>query len=311
MNQIFINEKGLIRSGWRIVIFLLVFLFTAIGLGILAKSLLAALGYGAGSSSAWFRLVNAVVSIIPALVVGWLCGKRLESLPISALGASFTSGWLRHSLIGITLGAATLCISVLIALAGGLRFSVNRDLTLQPLIEGLLGSFIVLAVAAAFEEVLFRGYIFQTLVRSDLAWLAILLTSVGFGFAHAGNPTAGFFSIANTMLAGLWFGLAYLRTRDLWFVWGLHFAWNWVQGAVFGIEISGLRELTPVSLLNEIDPGPVWLTGQSYGLEGGIACTIGILISIGLIFVLPGLQSEPPAVPGGLTWTMTSTDGDG
>lgn len=295
MNKIFINEAGQIRSGWRIVVFLSIFLFFAILLGVVAESVLAAFGYEAGQGSSMFRLVNGIVSIIPALAVGWLCGKWLESLPISALGASFTSRWFRHSLIGLGLGAITFGIAVLIAMTGGLQFSANREVPFQPLIAGLLTSFIVLAVAAAFEEVLFRGYLFQTLVRSNLAWLAIFLTSVGFGFAHYGNPDASIFSVANTMLAGLWFGLAYLKTRDLWFVWGLHFAWNWIQGAVFGIEISGLRELTPVSLLNEIDPGPAWLTGQTYGLEGGIACTIAILISIGLIYVLPGLKSEPPA----------------
>ncbi len=298
MNELFIDNEGKLRSGWRIVVFLLVFLFIAIVLGVISESILATLGYEAGEDSSVFRLTNGIVSIIPALLVGWVCGKRLESLPISALGASFTTGWLRHLLIGVALGSATLMIAVLIALAGGLRFSMNQELPIQPLLIGLASSFVVLAVAAAFEEVLFRGYIFQTLVRSNLAWLAIVLTSVGFGFAHYYNPTASVFSVANTMLAGVWFGLAYMKTRDLWFVWGLHFAWNWVQGAVFGIEISGLRNLTPVSILNEIDPGPAWLTGQSYGLEGGIACTIAILISIALIYVLPSLKSEPPAVAG-------------
>ncbi|MBK6721709.1 MAG: CPBP family intramembrane metalloprotease [Acidobacteria bacterium] len=295
MNELFIDNNGKLRSGWRIVVFLLVFLFIAVVLGVISESILAGLGYEAGEDSSVFRLTNGIVSIIPALFVGWACGKKLESLPISALGASFTTGWLRHLLIGVGLGSVTLIIAVLIALAGGLRFSINHEISLQPLLIGLATSFLVLAVAAAFEEVLFRGYIFQTLVRSDLAWLAIVLTSVGFGFAHFYNPTASVFSIANTMLAGVWFGLAYLKTRDLWFVWGLHFAWNWVQGAVFGIEISGLRNLTPVSILTEIDPGPAWLTGQSYGLEGGIACTIAIIISIGLIYLLPGLKSEPPA----------------
>lgn len=298
MNELFIDKDGKLRSGWRIVVFLLVFLFIAIVLGVISESILTGLGYEAGRDSSVFRLTNGIVSIIPALFVGWTCGKKLESLPISALGASFTAGWLRHLLIGVGLGSVTLVVAVLIAFAGGLRFSLDQELPMQPLLIGLASSFVVLAVAAAFEEVLFRGYIFQTLVRANLAWLAILLTSVGFGFAHYYNPDASIFSIANTMLAGVWFGLAYLKTRDLWFVTGLHFAWNWVQGAVFGIEISGLRNLTPVSVLNEIDPGPAWLTGQTYGLEGGIACTIAILISIALIYVLPGLKSEAPAVAG-------------
>ena len=65
-------------------------------------------------------------------------------------------------------------------------------------------SFAIFAVAAAFEEALFRGYLLQTFARSNLAWLAILLTSVFFGAMHLGNPNATFISTANTILAGIW-----------------------------------------------------------------------------------------------------------
>ncbi|HMS10020.1 MAG TPA: CPBP family intramembrane metalloprotease, partial [Pyrinomonadaceae bacterium] len=101
-------------------------------------------------------------------------------------------------------------------------------------------------------------------------------------------PNASAFSWGNTFLAGIWFAVAYLRTRDLWFATGLHVMWNWMQGAFFGIEVSGLRELIPAPLLMETDAGPAWLTGGTYGLEGGIACTIALLISTAVIWFVPG-----------------------
>ena len=55
-------------------------------------------------------------------------------------------------------------------------------------------------------------------------------------------------------------------------------------------------EFSPDPILRATDLGPAWLTGGSYGIEGGIACTLAILISIGLIYYLPSLKSEPPAV---------------
>jgi hypothetical protein len=113
-----------------------------------------------------------------------------------------------------------------------------------------------------------------------------------FGAIHSRNPSVSTLAVSNTMLAGLWFGIAYLKTRDLWFVWGLHLIWNWMQGAFFGIEVSGMTNLVSASLLREIDSGPVWLTGESYGVEGGIVTTIAIIVSTVAIYFLPFLRPD-------------------
>jgi len=150
----------------------------------------------------------------------------------------------------------------------------------------------VFSVAAAFEEVLFRGYLLQTFARSGLAWFAIAATAVIFGAVHSGNPNADLISTANTVLAGFWFGYAYLKTRDLWFVWGVHLMWNWMQGSIFGIEVSGLTAVTEHPILREIDHGPNWLTGGEYGVEAGVACTAAIIMSIILIRFIPWLKPD-------------------
>ena len=226
-----------------------------------------------------------------ALIVGWLCAKYLENLPFRSLGASFTKGWFRHLILGLLVGAGSLGFAVLIAyLLGGLRFETNLVDT-AALWRGLGVSLVLIAVAAAAEEALFRGYIFQTFARSNLVVFAIALTSVFFGAVHLRNPDWGVVSTLNTILAGIWFSVAYLKTRDLWFVTGLHFMWNWVQGALFGIEISGTTDLVSTPLMREIDSGPTWLTGGTYGIEGGIAATIALLVSIVVIWYLPHLKA--------------------
>jgi hypothetical protein len=63
--------------------------------------------------------------------------------------------------------------------------------------------------------------------------------------------------------------------------------WNWVQGSVFGIEVSGLTELSAVSILKEVDGGPVWLTGGDYGIEGGLASTIALVATCVVIYFMP------------------------
>lgn len=288
---VFINDFGRLRSGWRFAVFLCSFILTAAILGAAAMSVLYSLPISFAPGSAGFLVVNGLVSLLPALLIGWLCGKYLEGLPFRALGAWFTKGWLKNLVLGIVIGAATLGSAVLIAMVfGGLSFEFNANAGASAIISTLAVSFVVFTVAAAFEEAFFRGYMLQTFTRAGFAWLAIALTSVFFGFVHFNNPDAGAISTLNTIFAGVWLGIAYLKTRDLWFVLGLHLMWNWMQGAFFGIEVSGLKEIVAAPLLKEIDRGPLWLTGENYGIEGGIACTIAISVSIAAIYFLPMLK---------------------
>ena len=282
---IFFDAIGRLRSGWRFAVFSIAFVIATVVIGGVGGALINFLVPGGPNF-----LTSGILTLIPALLVGWLCGKYIEGLPFRALGAWFTKRWLTHLVSGIVIGAATLALGVLIAfLLGGLRFAPNI-IDNGLLLKSLVLSFLVFAVGAAAEEALFRGYIFQTFVRSRLAWLAIALTSLFFGVIHVLNPNAGIISTLNTILAGVWFGIAYLKTRDLWFVWGMHLMWNWMQGAFFGIEVSGMTNLVSAPLLREIDTGPSWLTGETYGVEAGVVTTIALIVSTVAIYYLPFLK---------------------
>ncbi len=292
---IIFDDSSCLRSGWRFAVFIAGFAFVTILVGQIAAVLLPTV-WNPNSTDAALLVLNGLVLLIPSLLVGWLCGKYLEGLPFRALGAWFTTGWWKHLLSGIVVGAATLAFAVLIAFAfGALRFETN-SVDGSVLYPALGSSFLIFAAGAAWEEALFRGYILQTFNRSGLAWFGILLTAMFFGAIHAQNPNASLISTLNTMLAGVWFGVAYLKTRDLWFVWGVHLMWNWMQGSFFGIEVSGMTELVSTPLLREIDGGPVWLTGESYGIEGGIVTTIAIVVSTIVIYYLPYLKPSEEIV---------------
>jgi hypothetical protein len=140
------------------------------------------------------------------------------------------------------------------------------------------------------------------LTRARLAWLGVLLTSVPFAAAHLKNPNAvPGFTFINTALAGVWLAVAYLRTRSLWLSFGLHWSWNWAQASLLGLPVSGIERIAPAPLLKAINAGPDWLTGGAYGIEGGAACTIALLISTVVIWraklfaradVTPGQKPE-------------------
>ncbi len=292
LKQIFINRAGRLRSGWRLSAFVLIYVFLlfllTIGVRVvyaLAMYLFPGLAWSTNLADLFFRLIL----LISALGAGFLCTRALEGLPWRALGLSCHEGWLRDLLIGSAVGVASLALATGIATAGGgLRFSFSAAAVLTQVGRTLLFSAIVFIVAALAEEALFRGYPLQTLTRAGLASLGVLLTSVPFAAIHLKNPNvAQGFTFVNTALAGVWLAMAYLRTRSLWFPLGIHWAWNWAQGSLFGLPVSGITRIAPHPVLQGTDLGPAWLTGGGYGIEGGLACTVTLVVSTLFIWRTP------------------------
>ncbi|HVR42438.1 MAG TPA: type II CAAX endopeptidase family protein [Thermoanaerobaculia bacterium] len=135
----------------------------------------------------------------------------------------------------------------------------------------------IMVPAALHEEVVFRGYAFQRLARWSMAG-AIAAGSVPFAALHLGNRAVGPIAVANIALAGVLLGLAYFAFRSLWAPIGIHFGWNFVSGPLLGHEVSGWRP--GGSLLATIDPGPAWLTGGEFGIEGSILVLVPLAVAI-------------------------------
>lgn len=284
IQDIFLNRAGRLRSGWRLAIYA-VALFLAIQFAFMFAVGVVSIIYGPATPDVLETnlgfVLQGLVMLVTATLVGWACGKLLEDLPPRALGWGFHRGWLRDLLFGSLVGALSLVLATALAAApGGLKFTLNAPVLFATVGETLLSSLPIFVLAAAGEEAIFRGYPLQTMARSRLAWVAIIITSVIFSYGHLGNPNAvPGFTFANTAIAGAWLAVAYLKTRSLWFPLGIHWAWNWTMGAVLGLPVSGIEKLTPTPFLHATDLGPAWLTGGAYGIEGGAACTLALLAS--------------------------------
>jgi membrane protease YdiL (CAAX protease family) len=185
---------------------------------------------------------------------------RLEDIGLS----SPNSG--RNSAIGFAAGALSALIVAGIPLLLGLaRLEPAPD---QPANwRSLVFVSFVLLMGAMGEEMLFRGYAFQVLLRRWGPFATILPTAVLFASAHSGNPDAGWLPLLNTFLWGVLFGLCFLRSGDLWLPIGLHFGWNWTL-PLFGVNLSGFT-MSVTGYRMSWSAGPLW-SGGGYGLEGSL-----------------------------------------
>ncbi len=299
---LFLDDRRRLRSLWRVLLFALLFTLLLFVCSFAARAVFSIFkrttdaDLSAASFKKWWLLAQAFVFLIPSLTAGYIVGRLCErELPARALGWSRHGGWWRDLSLGSLFGAAAMLCAVLIATAtGGFSFSFNPSNFLTSIVPSLFTALLIFVPAAAAEQALFTGYPFQTLLRAHPFWLPALLSALLFGYVHLGNPSvAPGFTFWNTALAGLWFAVAFWRTRSLWFVLGLHWAWNWTQGALLGIPVSGITEVVEQPLLRATETGSDFITGGAYGIEGGAACTI-VIVAFTLITWRTGLVSQTP-----------------
>jgi membrane protease YdiL (CAAX protease family) len=221
--------------------------------------------------------------LLPALLGAFmLLSKLFEGRPLVSVGLALHPRWKTELGVGLAIGGAMMFLVALSERALSLaHFPWSHPLTTHPAAMTIFLS-VLLMLAAMTEELMFRGYPFQRLVESLGPVPAVALMSVFFGVAHLGNPNHTWISTLNTMLVGVTLGIAYLRTRSLWLPFGIHFIWNFVQGIVLGLPVSGLG--FPVTFFHARVEGAAWLTGGAYGPEGGLLATVAIVA--GTLYVL-------------------------
>lgn len=303
MNSInfFINpQTKLLRCGWRALVFMFVLSLPQWLMTALFKSSSSENGGSTFEVSLASILVYAIL-VGWVLLVSWASLRFLDGLSLRSLGISPHSHWRRETLSGFAIAFVMIVLIFALQTLGGSRVEMNPFWmksgavdwpSLAVVCQNLTTALVLMTLAAAFEELVFRGYAFQTMVRGLPPVVPILILSVYFGLGHWGNPSSTLFSTLNTVLAGIWLAVAYLKTRSLWFPTALHLGWNWTMGAIFGFPVSGLL-IPKHPLLLSTEGTALWLTGGSYGPEGGAAATVVVLLSTVLIWKSNRLTVAP------------------
>lgn len=286
MKQFFRDRQGSLRNGWWIILFLALFVASQPAYTVASRAL-----QGLGVDKSWL----APLPVVFLVLVTWAC-LRLRREPLAAVGLRLDLAWARGVLGGAALGTALiLIVAGLIALAGGVRFHLDPARGLGALAMGAWA----FAWVALLEELLFRGFVFQRLIDGLGRWPALLAMALLFALAHWGNPgmdgpTLTWASI-DTVLGALLLGLAYLRTGSLALPIGIHFGWNWAQGALLGFDVSGFGQAG--WLLPELLGKPQWLTGGAFGPEASVFAVLVDAVAVGLMWKWKGSADARSMAP--------------
>lgn len=265
------TRHGEVRTPWRVALFIL---FAAV--------IAVLLGAGLKLAGVPTPLVESPVLLAAVLSATAIMTRVVNKKPFGAAGLARTRGAARDFALGSFLGLLMMGGIFLVELALGFINPESGGIGPAEVLRITATSGLLFAMAALGEEMLFRGYPFQSIMQGVTFLPAALGVSVLFALAHLGNPDISLFGLFNVGLAGLWLSFAYLKTRTLWFPFGLHFSWNFCQTTLFSFPTSGFR-MEGRTLFHVNQGGPLWVTGGAFGPEGGVLATLALVLCTGHI----------------------------
>ena len=229
--------------------------------------------------SQWVTVYMLFAEIFLIVLYTGYC-KFIEKRPLSSMGftkrnmSSFYAkgiGW-SAVLIG---GAYLICV-----LTGACHFEgVSAQLVPGYVVFYLIG-YMIQGLA---EEVICRGYLLVSLSRRNSVWYSVILSSGVFMAMHMSNEHVTVLAYINLFLCGLLFGLLFVESGSIWMVAALHSGWNFLQGNIFGISVSGTAKASSV-FDSSFSDGWSFMNGGDFGLEGGLAVSIVLAVGIYVVY---------------------------
>lgn len=264
---VFINRHGELRAGWRMTLFVLL-------VALFALLLVRPVGMFLPGAD---LILSSFMFVMALLLATWIMTRFINRKPLAAIGLGLHSYAKREFGMGCLLGLLMMSGVFLIQYALGYLTLSSLGLPAAEVAARLAVSALWFLAAAAGEELLFRGYFFQTLMQAITFLPAAVAMALLFGVSHLANPHVTAFAAVNVALAGLWLSFAYLKTRSLWLPIGLHVSWNFSQTTLFAFPTSG-ADFSARKLFETTVAGPEWITGGAFGPEGGVLATLALIV---------------------------------
>ncbi len=218
------------------------------------------------------RLVAFTISV-------FLATRIFQDRDVADLGLKLNRWALYDFLAGLSITFLVIGVSILVYIGSGWikisSFAWETD-TWPSILGNILVCFLIFAFIGWSEELLSRGFHFQTISRGlNVFWGAAISTAI-FAYFHRNNPGITFTDILIIYLFGLVMVYAYLRTRQLWLAIGLHTGWDFFVVVVFfGTPIGNLDLFHLVRIAHIKKVG-----SYRYYLE-----LLSLVMIIGLIFI--------------------------
>lgn len=233
--------------------------------------------YGAGTA---LFLIGAF-GLIFVLLWAWLWA--FEKRPFWTLGFERAGAFMQY-LRGLGLGVAMFALGLAALAAMGWVAPERGGEAYEgwAAVGGVLLVAIGWAVQGAAEETLTRGWLMGVVGARYRPWLGVLVASLVFTLLHGLNPNIAPLPLLNLFLFAVFAALYALWDGSLWGIAAWHAAWNWAQGNLFGLQVSGNTDGGPI-LWNLQEAGPDLITGGAFGPEGGLAVTGMLVIGIAIV----------------------------
>lgn len=217
---------------------------------------------------------------VALVLAAYITLRWIDRRPFPMLGMSFSLQGLKELLAGLTFGFLFLTVIFLILRIAGLVDVSFGGINSQTL-DTLLTYLIVFTAAGILEELINRGYLFQAFIEGTRVWIAILVFSFIFSLVHIFNEDFSWVGAICIFLHGVLFALTYFKTRSLWVPIGIHVAWNWTQGPLWGMKVSGTG--IGHTFMKSVPRGPELLSGGNFGAEGSL---ITVIVTAALVLYI-------------------------
>ena len=231
-----------------------------------------------------------LANLAAALFANYLALKIYREMPVTAIGLEGNRASAYNFGLGLAGGVGAACLILGPPLLLGFAHIVGTPEEQPSLWAGVFLA-VCLLIGSGGEEILFRGFGFQTLIPTFGAPAAVAICGILFGLMHLGNPGATWLGVVNTMGFGAVFGFAFLRSRDLWFPIGLHFGWNFTL-PLFGVKVSGLT-MNVTGYEMSWTAGALW-SGGDYGPEASILASAVLALLFLYIWKAPARRQPSP-----------------
>lgn len=234
-------------------------------------------------------MVHLYGTVIMTLITMLFC-KVIQKRKMRTLGFKKPGMWKEYG-IGLLVGFGMMAVIVVAGMVtGSLTLVFNPEAATAAGIGSLVLLFFGFVLQGMSEEVLCRSYFLVSLARKKgYIWMAVIVNALAFAALHLGNAGIAPLAFVNLILFGIFASVYFVKRGNIWGIAAIHSIWNFAQGNIFGILVSG-NDFGTTVFESEINESMTLVNGGDFGLEGGILVTI--VLVVGTVVMLMTKQKD-------------------